>query len=166
MFATVADRMTPADLTPASGRQDHTTSPSAACAVRQRHCYVHRIPRPTSVTIAIRPSSGTGWSEYKSDLGQERTGIFLRKGLDRQIAKQPVGQISRPVRHVNVGSSTRLCAIRQSSTSRNRRRRYARARSRISMNSFWNLFWRDKRGCSLQRRIEGLVCRLAVRHRS
>jgi len=28
--------------------------------VRARHCRVHRIPRPTSVTIAIRPSHGCG----------------------------------------------------------------------------------------------------------
>ena len=28
--------------------------------VRARRCRVHRIPRPTSVTIAIRPSSGCG----------------------------------------------------------------------------------------------------------
>jgi hypothetical protein len=43
-------------LTPASGRQDHTTSPSASRAIRQRRQSVHRIPRPTSVTIAKRPS--------------------------------------------------------------------------------------------------------------
>jgi hypothetical protein len=26
-------------------------------------------------------------------LGQEKTGIFLQKGLDKEIAEQPVGQI-------------------------------------------------------------------------
>jgi len=69
------------NLTPASGRQDHTTSPSATTSfvwraanrsrvrlalrlpLRARHCRVHRIPYPTSVTIAIRPSTGTGWRE-------------------------------------------------------------------------------------------------------
>jgi len=45
-----------ADLTPASRRQDHTTSPSASCAIRQKRQSVHRIPRSTFVTIAIRPS--------------------------------------------------------------------------------------------------------------
>jgi hypothetical protein len=55
---------------------------------------VHRIPCPTSVTIAIRPSSGRDGGGYRSDLGQERTGIFLQPGLDRSIAGQPVGQIS------------------------------------------------------------------------
>ena len=33
-----------ANLTPASGRQDHTTSPSASRAVRQKRIGVHRIP--------------------------------------------------------------------------------------------------------------------------
>src|SRR5215212_10431647 len=64
----------PQNLTPASRRQDHTTSPSAAtsfvCApvrrsrvgprpaitIARRRCRVHRIPCPTSVTIAKRPS--------------------------------------------------------------------------------------------------------------
>jgi hypothetical protein len=51
------------DLAPASGRQNHTTSPSAkAVFVRATNCAqhsrVHRIPLPTSVTIAIRPSHG------------------------------------------------------------------------------------------------------------
>ena len=32
------------NLTPASGRQDHTTSPSASRAVRQKRIRVHRIP--------------------------------------------------------------------------------------------------------------------------
>src|SRR5579871_90800 len=44
------------ELTPASGRQDHTTSPSATCAFVSCAARVHRIPHPTSVTIAIRPS--------------------------------------------------------------------------------------------------------------
>src|ERR1700693_23892 len=64
-----------ANLTPASRRQDHTTSPSAATSLvstpldrsqvhenppchhaRAQRCRVHRIPCPTSVTIAKRPS--------------------------------------------------------------------------------------------------------------
>src|SRR5258707_1992740 len=49
-----------ASLAPASERQDHTTSPSAqpplvAQELRPAMC-VHRIPLPTSVTIASRPS--------------------------------------------------------------------------------------------------------------
>src|SRR5258708_4720144 len=52
-----------ATLTPASGRQDHTTSPYASHAVRLRAVCVHRSPRPTSVTVAIRPSCGHGIAE-------------------------------------------------------------------------------------------------------
>jgi hypothetical protein len=49
----------PRDLTPASGRQDHTTSPSASARFVKRATRVHRIPLPASVTIASRPSLGT-----------------------------------------------------------------------------------------------------------
>jgi hypothetical protein len=45
-----------ADLISASGYQAHTTSPSAFVPFVFRHKGVHRIPRPTFVTIAIRPS--------------------------------------------------------------------------------------------------------------
>jgi hypothetical protein len=48
------------NLTPASGRQDHTPSPSASSALVRSTIHVHRT-HPASVTIAIRPSSGTGW---------------------------------------------------------------------------------------------------------
>jgi hypothetical protein len=47
-----------ADLIPASGYQNATTSPSACHAFVLRTTSVHRILRPTSVTIAIRPSCG------------------------------------------------------------------------------------------------------------
>jgi hypothetical protein len=77
-----ADR-TPQNLTPASGRQDHTILPSAAIVSRQRAIDRSRghknppcdpiarktLPRPshpspTSVTIAIRPSCGVGCEEF------------------------------------------------------------------------------------------------------
>ena len=38
------------NLAPASGRQDHTTSPSAIASLVLRRYDVHRIPHPTSVT--------------------------------------------------------------------------------------------------------------------
>src|SRR6202042_408401 len=49
-------------LISASGYQDHTTWPSALASPVLRRCRVHRIPHPTFVTIAIRPSirGGTG----------------------------------------------------------------------------------------------------------
>jgi len=59
-----------ATLAPASERQDHTTSPSAqtllvhANELRSMTC-VHRIPFPTSVTTAKRPSSGNETRERR-----------------------------------------------------------------------------------------------------
>src|SRR5271168_5469233 len=44
------------NLIPASGHQDHTTSPSASATLVSRSPRVHRSPHPTSVTIAKRPS--------------------------------------------------------------------------------------------------------------
>ena len=57
-----------ANLTPASGRQDDATSSYAAQRFVRRITRLtpsasHRIPRPTSVTIAIRPSS---WSARRA----------------------------------------------------------------------------------------------------
>src|SRR3989440_10922903 len=49
-----ADRST--DLTPASGRQDDTALPSAMSSLVLRRHRVHRIPHPTFVTTAKRPS--------------------------------------------------------------------------------------------------------------
>ncbi len=63
-----------------------------------RRCRVHRIPCPTSVTIAKRPSVGRDGRGYRSDLAQTGTEIFLQIGLDRKTTEQPVGQISQPVR--------------------------------------------------------------------
>src|SRR5712672_401909 len=77
-----------ANLTPASGRQDHTTSPYAATslvrslgdrsqAFRQPALQSHRAQnaaastasRPASVTIAIRPSVGRDDESSRCDLG-------------------------------------------------------------------------------------------------
>ena len=57
LFVTVIGGILPADLTPASRRQNHTTSPSASRAVRQRHLGVHRIP-PRVRDDRERPSVG------------------------------------------------------------------------------------------------------------
>jgi hypothetical protein len=43
-LATIARGTTPVNLTPAWGRQNHTTSPSASCAFVCCACRVHRIP--------------------------------------------------------------------------------------------------------------------------
>ena len=49
-----------ANLTPASRRQDHTTLPSAS-APFVKGASTSTASRPASVTIASRPSCGTGW---------------------------------------------------------------------------------------------------------
>ena len=86
-----------AHLTPASGRQDHTTSPYAATSLVRTLLIAHRPfanppcdpvarktlprpphPHPASVTIAIRPSGGVGCESCRFDLGQVATN-FLRK---------------------------------------------------------------------------------------
>jgi hypothetical protein len=74
LFATVAQRILPRSLTPASGRQDHTTSPSASCAARLAAPLASTASRPASVTIASRPS-----------VGRDRIAIllFLPKGQAR-----------------------------------------------------------------------------------
>src|SRR5713101_7479242 len=73
---------TSANLTPASGRQDHTTSPYAAAPFvsspfdrsqisRPALHHVARLtlprpphPTPRFVTIMIRPSFGLGWEKF------------------------------------------------------------------------------------------------------
>jgi hypothetical protein len=90
-------------LDTSNGCQDHTTLPSAKAPfvrapaersrarldppcdgrLRARRCRVHRIPCPTSVTIAMRPSVGRNGGAYGFDLGQAETGKFLETGLDR-----------------------------------------------------------------------------------
>src|SRR6202023_1843282 len=58
-------------------------------------CRVHRIPHPTSVTIAIRPSREGGMARScKDDLPDGLSEIFFARGLDRHVADLPVGQIS------------------------------------------------------------------------
>ena len=74
-----------ADLTPASRRQDHTTSPSALAPFVKGAIRVHRIPHSTSVTIAKRPScrSGTG-RVGKGDLPDGKSGKFFARDLDKR----------------------------------------------------------------------------------
>ena len=53
----------------------------------QRFVFAHHRrpphPAPTSVTIAKRPSCGTGWANHGGDLGKARREIFFVRGLDR-----------------------------------------------------------------------------------
>jgi hypothetical protein len=70
------------DLTPASGRQDHAISPSAFAPPVSRRQSVHRIPRSTSVTIAIRPSCRGGTAQEATNWKFKESELFLRAGLD------------------------------------------------------------------------------------
>jgi hypothetical protein len=73
---------TPQNLTPASGRQDHTILPSAATSLvrplsdrsriqrtrpatfRAQNAAASTASHPASVTIVIRPSGGVGWPKF------------------------------------------------------------------------------------------------------
>ena len=48
-------------------------------------CRVHRIPCPTSVTIAKRPSAGWDVGSYGSDLGQVGNKLFLQSHIDEAL---------------------------------------------------------------------------------
>jgi hypothetical protein len=73
-------------LTPASRRQDHTTSPSASSPLVGWQHRVHRIPHPTFVTIAKRPSYRV-WDARasKGDLPVATTGRTAANWHDGQI---------------------------------------------------------------------------------
>jgi hypothetical protein len=81
------------NLMPASGHQDHTTSPYAESALVSRTTRVHRIPCPTFVTIAKRPSfrarDGAGCA---ADLGARSTRLAAADWHDGRIG---VGGIKR-----------------------------------------------------------------------
>ena len=81
-------------LTPASGRQDHTASPSVSDALVSRVKNVHRIPHPTSVTIAKRPSYRARDARKPArDLPVGLSEIFCEMALDSNSEKLPDGQI-------------------------------------------------------------------------
>jgi hypothetical protein len=67
-FATVAGGILPANLTPASRRQDHTTSPYAS-APFVKSASASTASHPALVTIANAPRTGTGRNRYIADLG-------------------------------------------------------------------------------------------------
>src|SRR5882672_2435987 len=102
---------TSANLTPASGRQDHTTSPYAATSLVRSLLIAHRpfanppcdpvarktLPRPphpipTFVTIMIRPSYRDGMARTcRDDLPDGESGIFFETGLDSKSVICPSG---------------------------------------------------------------------------
>src|SRR5467141_519783 len=104
-----------ANLTPASGRQDHTTSPYAATSLvrslgnrsqvfqlalqsrRAQNAAASTAFHPASVTIMTRPSGGVGCESSRRDLGCVGTEISFGKSeirLDSHVNKPPDGQIT------------------------------------------------------------------------
>jgi hypothetical protein len=95
-------RWPPRDLTPATGarttrlrrpQQCHSScvptiaheafKPALRHHLHARHHRVHRIPHPTFVTIAIRPSSQGGMARTNHRFLKNRSDLFLLRGLDR-----------------------------------------------------------------------------------
>ena len=106
----LADRS--ANLTPASGRQDHTALPSAAGALRL-------CAPPTSIASCtnVRDDreaplfSGQDAGISAVDLPDGTSEIFFARGLDSEIVKQPVGQISSVIRRISSGAMVCLIAF-------------------------------------------------------
>src|ERR1700730_6049366 len=69
-----------ANLTPASRRQDHTTSPSASKTLSSQAPLASIASSPASVTIAIRPSSGVDGGGYKVICDFGKTEYFFGWG--------------------------------------------------------------------------------------
>ena len=92
----------------ASGPHDFAVRLSAIRLARYSpawHCCVHRIPHPTSVTTAKRPSYRGGMARINKGVStRRRSEIFLRTGLDTgretNLHGVPIGQISRGREHV------------------------------------------------------------------
>ncbi|MGB9114532.1 hypothetical protein [Bradyrhizobium sp.] len=75
------------NLMPASGHQDHTTSPSAFAPFVLPRQSVHRIPRSTSVTIAKRPSRRGGTAGDVSLIWvEEKAECFFKRDWTGRIA--------------------------------------------------------------------------------
>src|SRR5258708_4482692 len=120
LFATVIGGITSANLTPASGCQDHTTSPSASALFVKSAARVHRIPpyvRDDRETPLCVGRDGEG---YRSDLGQRRSGIFLQTGLDWANQIDPVQQFAVCAQARTVQSSVPHAVLRSPGDAKHR----------------------------------------------
>jgi hypothetical protein len=72
----------PASLTPASGRQDHTTSPSASCAARLAAPSASTASRPAFRDDREPPLCGTGRDGSIAVSTKSKSEIFFERGLD------------------------------------------------------------------------------------
>jgi hypothetical protein len=73
------------NLAPASGRQNHTTSPSATALLVLQHHRRPSHPAPRFVTIAIRPLGGAGWHRSIAVSTNRKSEKFFEDGLDPRI---------------------------------------------------------------------------------
>jgi hypothetical protein len=108
-----------ANLTPASRRQDHTTSPSAL-ALFVKSAAASIASNPASVTIAIRPSNGVDGRDMKVICGFGKPEYFFGRGwTDRnsliRLEKLDFTRKSAGARGggPQFGSSQRVGAIRR-----------------------------------------------------
>jgi hypothetical protein len=86
------------NLTPAPGRQAHTTSPyalasSVRTSLRATPSRPWR-PPPTFATTANAPQAGKDGGSYGVDLGESRSGMFFGRGLDGWNRIDWIGEIS------------------------------------------------------------------------
>jgi hypothetical protein len=101
------------NLAPASERQDHTTSPYVADVIRLLTRRVHRIPQPTFVTIAKRPSARSRDARQGAcDLPDKASALPAACWRDGQITHDAHAQAARRV-------VTRRVAIATSDAERN-----------------------------------------------
>src|ERR1700730_4539695 len=91
------------NLTPASGRQDHTPSPSAS-APFVRSASASTASRPAAVTIANRPSVGQDGKSYSLICISEKQKYFCKGGWTGQ---SPTRSTDLPVRQTNSTSGNR-----------------------------------------------------------
>ena len=78
-------KLFPANLTPASRRQDHTILPSANKALSSEAPLAATASSPAFVTIAIRPSCGVDGGGYKVICDFGKPEYFFRWGWTGQI---------------------------------------------------------------------------------
>jgi hypothetical protein len=76
-----------ADLTPASGRQNHTTSPSAF-APFVKSASASTASHPAFVTIAKRPSCRAGREHPTPDFYFWKSEIFFASRLDKRACRE------------------------------------------------------------------------------
>jgi hypothetical protein len=84
-----------------AGHRDHTTSPSARNVIRLLTCRVHRIPCPTFVTIAKRPSVlGRDGKDEEVIWVKSEPKYFFKRGWTGMPLICPSGRKTSALRHV------------------------------------------------------------------